>query len=84
MEALAIRDGVQFALDRHYHMVEIESDAKKVLHRMEDPGGGRSEIACICQDIKELSGFLTSVKFSYIERQANEPGHACAKRASSD
>jgi ribonuclease HI len=84
MEVLAICDGVQLALDCHYNMVEIESDAKEVLHQMEDPEDGKSEMACIYQKIKELSGFLSRVKFSYIGRQANEAAHACAKRASSD
>ena len=50
---------------------------------LEDPGGGRSEIACLCQEIKELSGVFTSCTFSYVGRLANEAAHACARKASS-
>jgi ribonuclease HI len=60
MEAKGIRDGVQLALDRNYMDVEIESDAKEVLKMIEDPGSGRSEIAGICQDIKELDLWVFS------------------------
>jgi ribonuclease HI len=83
MEAQAIRDGVRLALDRHFQAVEIETDAKVVLQLIEDPGDGRSEIAGLCQEIKELSGFLASVNFSFVGRPANMAAHMCAKKASS-
>jgi hypothetical protein len=50
---------------------------------MEEPGAGRSEIASICQEIKELSGFFSSIKFSFVGKLANEAAHACAKIANS-
>jgi hypothetical protein len=40
--------------------VEIESDAIEVLKMIEDPGSGRSEIAGICQEIKELDLWVFS------------------------
>jgi hypothetical protein len=48
MEALAVRDGVQVAIDRNLTSVEIETDAKEVLNHLEDPRGSRSEITSIC------------------------------------
>jgi hypothetical protein len=63
--------------------VEIETNAKVVLQLLEDPGDGRSEIAGLCQEIKELSGFLASVNFSFVGRLANMAAHMCAKKASS-
>jgi hypothetical protein len=83
MEAMAIRDGVRLALDRSFPSVEIETDAQVVLKLLEDPDGGRSEIASICQEIKELSGFVPSIKFLFVGRCANEAAHLCAKSASS-
>ena len=83
MEAQAERDGVRLARERHYDKVEIETDAREVIKLMEDPGGGRSVIASICKEIKELCGFFTSIKF-FISRLTNEAAHACAKVASPD
>ena len=51
---------------------------------MEDTGGCRSVIASICQELKELSGFFTSLKFMYVGRLANEAAHLCARKASPD
>jgi hypothetical protein len=45
MEALAIRDAVQLAVERGYHMVVFESDAQEVVKLMKESGIGRSEIA---------------------------------------
>ena len=83
MEARAVRDGIQLAVDRHFQEVDIETDAQEVIKMLDDPGGGRSEIACLCQEIKELGGVLASASFKYTGRLANEAAHLCAKRASS-
>ncbi|XP_071677002.1 uncharacterized protein [Lolium perenne] len=83
MEAQAIRDGVQLALERNYQKVEIQTDAQEVLKMMDDPGGGKSIIASICQEVKELGGSFSSLKFSFVGRLANEAAHNCAKQASS-
>jgi hypothetical protein len=76
--------GHQLAQERHYPIVEIQTDAQEVIKLMEDHGGGRSKIASICQEIKELGGFFTRIKFSFVGRLSNEAAHACAKMASSD
>jgi hypothetical protein len=49
----------------HYQKVEFETDAKELLTLMEDSSGGRSDIACICVEIKELCGYIPSVKFFF-------------------
>jgi hypothetical protein len=43
---------------------------------MKHSSGGRSEIASICEEIKEHSYIF------FVGRQANEAAHFCAKRAS--
>jgi ribonuclease HI len=82
MEAAAILEGVRFAIDRGFQCVEIESDAQEVINLIKDPGGGRSCIASIRQEIVELSGNFSKFKLSFVGRQANEAAHLCAKRAS--
>jgi hypothetical protein len=84
MEAQAVRDGVRLAQERHYQNVEIQTDAQEVFNLMQEPGGGKSEIASICQEIHELSGVFSSMKFSFVGRLANEATYACAKRASAN
>ena len=56
---------------------------QEVMRLIEDPGGSKSEIACICHEINELSGNFFSLKFCFIGRLANETVHNCAKKASS-
>lgn len=82
MEAQDVLDAVRLASENLTQSVEIETDAQEVLKMMDDPGGGKSEIACICQEIKELSGFFASIKFSFVRRLANMAAHLCARKAS--
>jgi ribonuclease HI len=56
MEATAILEGVCLAIDRGFQCVEIESNAQEVIKLIKDPGGGRSFIASVHQEIVELSG----------------------------
>lgn len=78
MEAQAIRDRARLALERNYLAVEIETDAQEVLRLIEDPGGSKSEIVCICHEIKDLSGNFSSLKFCFIGRLANKAANNCA------
>jgi ribonuclease HI len=84
MEAEAIRDAVCFAVDRGYQRVIIESDAQEVVKCWRDPRAGRSIIASIIQEIKELSDMFTSFNISYVSRLANQAAHSCANKASSE
>lgn len=40
------------------------------------------DIAAICHEIKELGGVFASFVLSYVEPEANEAAHRCAKQAS--
>jgi hypothetical protein len=84
MEALALREGVQFALEKGYNQVAFESDAQGLINLVNDAKVGRSEIASITQEIEELSAFFTSCSFSHIFRDANVAAHLCANRASAE
>jgi ribonuclease HI len=83
LEAVAILEGIRFAIDRGFLKVEIESDALEVIKLIEDPGGGRSCITSIRQEIEELSGLFQSFKLLFVGRQANEAAHLCARKATS-
>jgi hypothetical protein len=58
MEALALRDGVRFALEKGYNQVAFESDVQEVIKLVNEAEVGRSEIASISQEIEELSAFF--------------------------
>jgi hypothetical protein len=83
MEALAILDGVHLAIDRGYQKLEVKTDATEVIELIDDPGGGRSCIANIRQEIEELRGNFTSFKLCFIGRQANMAAYLCARKATS-
>ena len=83
MEAIAIRDGAKFALERGYTRVIIESDVEEVVI-CNDDGQNRSEIMSICQEIRDIIGAFSSCSISCIGRAANVAAHLCAKQASAD
>jgi ribonuclease HI len=58
MEALALRDGVRFALEKGYNQVAFESDVQELIKLVNEAEVGRSEIASISQEIEELSVFF--------------------------
>jgi hypothetical protein len=60
MEAYAIRDAVILAMEQGYHKVAVESDAQSFVKLWEEDHGGRSEVAVIFQEIRELCGVFTS------------------------
>jgi hypothetical protein len=39
---------------------------------MDDPSGGKYIIASICQEVKDISGCFSSLKFSFVGRLTNE------------
>jgi hypothetical protein len=83
MKALAILDGVRLAIDRGYQNMEVESNVQEVIKLIEDPGGGRSCIVSIRQEIEELRGNFKILKLLFVGRQANEAAHLCARKANS-
>jgi hypothetical protein len=58
MEPLAIRDGIQQAIECGFQDVQIETDAQEIIKMIEDPGGGRSSIVGIHHEVMELRGFF--------------------------
>jgi hypothetical protein len=66
MEALALCNNVQFALENGYHHVAFEYDAQEVITLVNETEVGISEIASIIQEIQELSAFFTSFNFFLI------------------
>jgi hypothetical protein len=83
LEAEAVREGVRLAIDMRLHKL-VETDAQEVVNLYNQSDTSRSIITSVCQEIRELSGFLTSFELIYVNRAANEAAHACAHRASSD
>jgi ribonuclease HI len=81
MEARVIKDGIRLTIDRGYQNIEVETDAQEVLKLIEDQGGGKSSIAGIRQEIKELSGMFSNFKLIFVSRLANEASHSCARKA---
>lgn len=56
MESVAIKDGVQFALDRALSQVQIETDALQIVKLWESADYSRTEIGGILNEVKEMTG----------------------------
>jgi ribonuclease HI len=84
LEAEAVRAGIRLAIDMGIQRVIIETDALEVVNLWKEKGTGRSIITSICQEVRELSGFLASFELNHVKRHANEAAHICSHRASPD
>ena len=83
MEAEAIRDGVQVALEKGFRRVVVESDAQAIIKLWETEDFDRAEIVGVLHEIKELSAQFESFRLIFVRRDANEAAHLCAKQATS-
>ena len=83
MEAYAIRDGVQLALDRGLRDVVVETDAQQPVNLWKSSTYERSEVAAVLLDERELTGNFQSFSLNFVPREANELAHLCAKQCSS-
>ena len=81
MEAEAIRDGVQVALERGFRRVVVESDAQAIIKLWETEDFDRAEIVGVLHEIKELSAQFESFRLIFVRRDANEAAHLCAEQA---
>lgn len=72
------------ALDMRRSCVSIETHSQTIFKMWTDGGFGRSEVAPILHQIKELSKAFTSLSISFSRRVPNGATHQCAKVASYD
>jgi hypothetical protein len=80
-EALAARDGVLLARASGFERVILEVDCLALVSLLRSEDGGRSPIAGIWHEIKELSGVFLSFDISFVNRESNEAAHFYAKLA---
>ena len=66
MEAFAVRDGVQLALDRGIREVEVETDAQQLVNLWTSSTFERSEVAGILLQVRELIGNLVSFSLKFV------------------
>jgi hypothetical protein len=64
--------------------VVLEVDNSTLAYALKMPGAGRSMIAGICQDIRELCSGFSSFCVEWIRREANQLADRCAKFPSVD
>ena len=83
MEAYAVRDGIQLAIDVGIHEVTIETDSQHLVNLWTGTNFEHSEVAAIMMEIKELSTMVRLFTLNFIPREANELAHLCAKQCSS-
>ncbi|GMI89630.1 hypothetical protein like AT3G25270 [Hibiscus trionum] len=77
-EALAIVQGLLFALDVGFHDVHIESDSKSSISRANSRTSNFSEMRPYTYYAKRLTSCFSSCIFSFIGRKGNRATHAMA------
>ena len=81
MEAQALREGVQMAVDIGKMEVIIESDCQVLVKLWDSRKTDRSEVASILKEVEEMSRVFSSFRFLFVPREANVAAHLCAKSA---
>jgi hypothetical protein len=81
IEAMALRDDVNFALLSGYQRVVIETDCLEMVNLWEARHGSRSAVSPILQEIGELPLSFISFSVQHAYRSTNLPAHLCAKHA---
>ena len=83
-EALACRDGVQFAIDRGVQRLILETDCQVLVNLWKHPSRHNSEVGPLLQKIDDLSRGFVNFSFVFSSRTCNKLAHECAKLVSRD
>jgi ribonuclease HI len=79
MEALACRDGVQFAREQGVQRVQLETDCQVMANLWVQGGNQRSHVAPIIKEIIDLSSGFDEFTLMYASRSCNRVAHVLAK-----
>ncbi|KAK8484216.1 hypothetical protein V6N11_024352 [Hibiscus sabdariffa] len=77
-KAMAVLQGIQFAIDLGLQRVVMESVNKSVISKLLSTDFDMSEIGQITRDIKEMTANFVECRFTFSGRQSNAPAHALA------
>ncbi|KAM1383005.1 hypothetical protein ACFX2F_035399 [Malus domestica] len=78
-EAMAVRVGLQWAIDRGYHSFIIETDSLQIVQALRDPTLNLSIIGQVAEDCKALLNTITEANITHIRCNANIAAHRLAK-----
>jgi hypothetical protein len=82
-EALAARDGLLLAAELAVEKIVLEVDNLPLFNFLRSDEEERSEVAGLCQEIRELSRLFRGFNLSFLNREGNKAAHLCASLTSS-
>lgn len=80
-EALAIRAGLLYAMEKQWASLEIQSECKALIDRLNEDAEDESQLAVIIRDIKQLQASFWKCKFSLVSQQEDRVSFKLAKFA---
>jgi ribonuclease HI len=83
MEALACKEGLEFARQCGVQRVHLETDCLELVRLWKMEGLQRSMIMPVLQDMKEISLAFHDFSISHVGRDCNRVAHELAKQVSS-
>ncbi|KAK9280390.1 hypothetical protein L1049_014079 [Liquidambar formosana] len=81
VEAIALREGLQFALDTSIKGLVVETNAKGAIDGLKKSKSMSIEVEIVSKDIKQLARKACCEEFSYAPRKCNWPANVVAKFA---
>jgi len=81
-EALACRDGMQFAQDCGVSKLVLETDCQVLVKLWENRKTQRSEVAPVLFQMQDLSRNFEAFSFCFVSRTCNKLAHECARLVS--
>ena len=82
MEAMACRDGIQWAREAGVSKLCLETDCLELVNLWKMLRSQRSRVSLILQDIKSISTSFDEFAFVYANRTCNRAAHVCAREVS--
>ncbi|GMJ05090.1 hypothetical protein HRI_004178200 [Hibiscus trionum] len=77
-EAYAVVHGLRFAWDLGFPAIEVASDSRSVITKLNSSMHDRSNISTLIREVKSFSGKFVSVSYLFSPRESNRVAHALA------
>ncbi|MBA0877216.1 hypothetical protein Goshw_030055, partial [Gossypium schwendimanii] len=78
-EAVACFQGLLFAKETGFTIVEVEGDSRTIIEKINQKGFGRADLDSVILDIKSMGRFFHKISFKHVRREANRVAHFIAR-----
>ncbi|KAL0007017.1 hypothetical protein SO802_008519 [Lithocarpus litseifolius] len=83
VEALAARQGLEFAVETGFRNIILESDSQILITAFREDSYSLASFGHLVKDIQFIASYLSLINYTHVRRQCNALAHSLARRAKS-